>query len=92
VSRDASRVDQLFYLILAFCRPLPAIGPLRSGAGLPNVPAAVGVAPWGNHQLSVNGAAHMAASSPASRMPEDRLQGAMGPFDAAMQPAGLIPG
>jgi len=92
VSRDASRVDQLFYLILAFCRPLPAIGRLRSGAGLPNVPAAVGVAPWGNHHLLVDGAAHPAAPSPASRTPEDRPAGALTPLDAAMQSAGLIPG
>jgi subtilisin family serine protease len=92
VSRDANRVDQLFYLILAFCRPLPAIGRLRSGAGLPNVPAAVGVAPWGNHHLLVDGAAHPAAPSPASRTPEDMPAGALTPLDAAMQSAGLIPG
>jgi len=91
-NRDAGRVDQLFYLILAFCRPLPAIGPLRSGAGLPNVPAAVGVAPWGNHYLPPDGAPHLAAPSPASRAPEDTLQAALAPVDAAMQSAGLIPG
>ncbi len=91
-SRDAGRVDQLFYLILAFCRPLPAIGPLRSGAGLPNVPAAVGVAPWGNHYLPPDGAPHLAAPPPASRAPEDTLQAALAPLDAAMQSAGLIPG
>src|SRR5262249_2382441 len=91
VSRDARRVDQLFNLILAFCRPLPALGRLRSGAGLPYVPAAVGVAPWGN-QLPVDGAAHGSAPSPSSRTQEDRLQGALAPLDAAMQSAGLIPG
>jgi subtilisin family serine protease len=92
VSRDANRVDQLFYLILAYCRPLPAIGPLRSGAGLPNVPAAVGVAPWGSHHAPPDGAPHLAAPSPASRTPEDTLQAALAPLDAAMQSAGLIPG
>jgi subtilisin family serine protease len=45
-SRDEGRVDRLFQLILASCRPLPAIGPLRSGLGLPSLPA-VDVAPWG---------------------------------------------
>jgi subtilisin len=88
VSRDASRVDQLFYRILAFCRRLPAIGPLRSGAGLPNVPAAVGMAPWGNHHPAFDGAV---APSQASRTQEDTLQAAMAPLDAAMQSAGLIP-
>jgi hypothetical protein len=92
VSRDANRVDQLFYLILAFCRPLPAIGSLRSGAGLPNVPAAVGVAPWAHHHLPPDGAARLAPPSPASRTPEDTLQAALAPLDAAMQSAGLIPG
>jgi subtilisin len=92
VSRDANRVDQLFYLILAYCRPLPAIGPLRSGAGLPNVPAAVGVAPWGDHHAPPDGGPHLAAPSPTSRTPEDTLQAALAPLDAAMQSAGLIPG
>jgi subtilisin family serine protease len=92
VSRDANRVDQLFYLILAFCRPLPAIGRLRSGAGLPNVAAAVGVAPWGSHHLLLDGAANPAAPSPVSRTPEDMPAGGLAPLDAAMQSAGLIPG
>jgi len=92
-TRDASRVDRLFYQILASCRPLPAIGPLRSGAGLPNVPAAVGMTPWpwGTDGLPHNGKARIAAP-PAPPTPEESLRAALAPLQAAMQSAGLIPG
>jgi subtilisin family serine protease len=91
VGRDASRVDRLFQLILASCRPLPAIGQLRSGVGLPNVAAAVGVAPWGTYDLPRDGAAQVAAPPAAPWTPEDSLRAALAPLDAAMQSAGLIP-
>jgi len=92
VSRDEGRVDRLFQLILASCRPLPALGPLRSGLGLPSVPAAVGIAPWGTHAMARGSSAHTAAPSQAARMPEDSLGAALAPLEAAMQAAGLIPG
>src|SRR5262249_48340801 len=47
--RNANRVDSLFRLMLASCRPLPELGPGRVGAGMPDVPIAVGVAPWGTY-------------------------------------------
>ena len=89
--RDASRVDRLFQLILAACRPLPGIGSARSGAGLPNVPAAVGVTPWESHWTSRGSSAQPAPSSAASPAPEDPLRAAFAPLEAAMQSAGLIP-
>ena len=90
MSRDASRVDRLFQLILASCRPLPAIGPLRSGAGLPNVAAAVGMAPWEAQFIAPGPSADQAVPSAASQAPEDPLQAALAPLEAAMRSAGLL--
>ncbi|MGN6796143.1 MAG: S8 family serine peptidase [Streptosporangiaceae bacterium] len=87
MNRDAGRVDRLFQLILASCRPLPAIGPLRSGAGLPNVPAAVGVTPWETLATAREFSVHPAASQGS----EDPVRAAFAPLEAAMQSAGLIP-
>jgi len=93
-SRDASRVDRLFYQILASCRPLPAIGPLRSGAGVPNVPAAIGMTQWswGTYDLPRNGEAPAGAPPAIPPQLEESLRAALAPLDAAMQSAGLIPG
>jgi hypothetical protein len=71
-SRDEGRVDRLFQLILASCRPLPAIGPLRSGLGLPSLPA-VDVAPWGTRATAPGSSAHPAIPSAAARTPVDPL-------------------
>lgn len=47
--RGPVRVQRLFQLLHAGCQPLPAIDPLRVGAGLPDAVAAVGLVP-GNQQ------------------------------------------
>ena len=88
VTRDANRVDRLFELILDSCRPLPAIGPLRSGAGMPDVPTALGVAPGRRHA-----AAHVPEGSqaPPSAVPgpaEDPLRAVL----AVLETGGLLPG
>jgi subtilisin family serine protease len=87
-ARDASRVDRLFELILDCCRPLPAIGPLRSGAGLPDVPVAVGVAPGRTHVPTRMPANDQATPAAAPGPVIDPLRA----FLAAMESAGLIPG
>ena len=86
-ARDASRVDRLFQLILASCRPLPAIGPLRSGAGLPDVPVAVGAAPEETHVAAHVPPGDGAMPSATRGMAEDPFRAVL----AAMQSAGLIP-
>ncbi|SFE41392.1 Subtilase family protein [Actinoplanes philippinensis] len=44
-ARDSARVDHLFELIRGSCRPLPLGDPTRSGAGLPDAVAALGLVP-----------------------------------------------
>ena len=44
-ARDGNRVDRLFDLIRGSCRPLPLGDPGRSGAGLPDAVAALGLIP-----------------------------------------------
>ncbi len=90
VMRDASRVDRLFQLILASCRPLPELGPLRSGAGIPDAAVAVGVAPWGSYATLRDPASHPFASSPDPRTQEELARAALVPLEAAMRSAGLI--
>jgi len=84
VARDASRVDALFRIILASCRPLPELGPLRVGAGLPDAGVAVGVAPWGDFATLVPAMTTL-ASQPASGA--DSLAS----LEAVMMSAGLLP-
>jgi subtilisin family serine protease len=91
MNRDARRVDRLFQLILASCRPLPAIGPMRSGAGLPNVPAAVGVTPWETLATAREFSVQQTAAPAPPQTPEDPVRAAFAPLEAAMQSAGLIP-
>lgn len=43
--RDSARVDRLFELIKGSCRPLALGDPTRSGAGLPDAVAALGLVP-----------------------------------------------
>ena len=45
--RGPVRVQRLFHLLRTGCRPLPAIDPMRVGAGLPDAVAAVGLIPGG---------------------------------------------
>ena len=90
--RDASRVDRLFQQILGSCRPLPAIGPSRSGAGMPNVAVAAGIAPWGSYGTLPEFPAVPAETAARSRASEDTVQAALATLDAAMRSAGLIDG
>jgi len=83
-ARDASRVDRLFGIILASCRSLPELGPLRVGSGLPDAGVAVGVAPWGD----------FATLLPAVRIFGDQsANGAdsLANLEAVMMSAGLLP-
>jgi subtilisin len=43
--RGPVRVQRLFHLLRAGCRPLPTIEPMRVGAGMPDAVAAVGLVP-----------------------------------------------
>jgi len=88
--RDSSRVDRLFQAILASCRPLPAIGPLLTGAGVPNVSAAVGIAPWEAQARVLGATAQAVAPGAGHQLPGDPVRSALAPLEAAMQAAGLI--
>jgi subtilase family protein len=88
----ASRVDQLFQLILASCRPLPGLSPLQCGAGLPDAAVAVGVTPAGGYP-SLTRPAYRPPGLPAGPAPAGELtRAALAPLEAAMWSAGLIPG
>jgi subtilisin family serine protease len=90
VERDATRVDHLFEVILASCRPLPQLGPFRSGAGLPDAAIAVGVAPRGAHtplRISLAGRETERRRETA----DDEAAATLAPLKAAMRSAGLIP-
>ncbi|MFI6325172.1 S8 family serine peptidase [Nonomuraea sp. NPDC050556] len=82
VTRSSVRVDHLFEVIKASCRPLPGLDPRWTGAGLPDAAVAVGVAPRGTH-ASYGVAPPVAAGEP------DAL---LAPLDAAMRSAGLVEG
>ncbi len=90
VARDASRADRLFQLILASCRPLPDLGPLRSGAGIPDAAVAVGVAPWGSHSRWHAAVPRWSASPGDPRGQEEPTRAALANLEAAMRSAGLI--
>src|SRR5215472_18395933 len=90
--RDASRVDRLFRQIIGSCRPLPDIGPSRSGAGIPNVAVAAGIAPWGSHATPPGFSAGSGEPAARSRASEDPVQAALATLEAAMRSAGLIDG
>jgi subtilisin len=92
VMRDANRVDRLFQLILASCRPLPALGPLQTGAGVPDAAVAVGVTPQGSYP-PLAGPVSRPPGSPAEPPPAEELtRAALASLEAAMWSAGLIPG
>jgi subtilisin len=90
--RDASRVDRLFQLILASCRPLPGLDPLRSGAGVPDAAVAVGVTPRGSYPPLAGQAYHPPGFPPESSPAEELTRAALASLEAAMRSAGLIPG
>ncbi len=90
VARDASRVDRLFQLILASCRSLPDLGPLRAGAGIPDAAVAVGVAPWGSHARRHDAVPSWSGSPADPRAQEEPIRAALANLEAAMRSAGLI--
>jgi subtilisin family serine protease len=89
-TRDASRVDRLFQLIIASCRPLPELGPLRAGAGIPDVAVAVGVAPWGSHARLLHPVSGPSAPPAGPHAQEEPARAALADLEAAMRSAGLI--
>jgi hypothetical protein len=91
VIRDASRVDRLFQQILGSCRPLPDIGPSRSGAGIPNVAVAAGIAPWVSYPTMPEHSGLPGEATARSLVSEDP-EAALAPLEAAMRSAGLING
>lgn len=92
VVRDETRVDRLFQLILASCRPLPGLDPLRSGAGVPDAAVAVGVTPRGSYPPMAGPAYHPPGSPPESAPAGELTRAALASLEAAMRSAGLIPG
>src|SRR5262249_49773498 len=86
--RDLSRVDHLFQVILAACRPLPFLDPTRSAAGVADVPVARGVAPQWPYPAPLRRAA--AAPNPALAGHGHQATAVMEPLQAAMWSAGLL--
>lgn len=87
MTRDSSRVDRLFQVIRASCRPLPQLDPRRTGAGMPDAAVAVGVAPWGAYPpMSFT----YGTAMPTTLSREDQVEHLLAPLDAAMRAAGLI--
>ena len=83
-ARDSGRPARLLEVIKGSCRPLPQLDPARTGAGIPDVAVALGVAPWGTHPPLP-----MPYPAPA---PTADGQTPLGPLDAAMRAVGLMPG
>jgi subtilisin family serine protease len=84
VTRDSGRPARLLEVITGSCRPLPQLDLARTGAGIPDVAVALGVAPWGAYPpLS------MPYPAPA---PTSDGRTPLGPLSAAMRAAGLIAG
>jgi len=84
VIRDSARPARLLEVIKGSCRPLPQLDPAQTGAGIPDVAVALGVAPWGTYPpLSMPYPAP--APTPDGRTPLE-------PLSAAMRAAGLIAG
>ncbi|WP_068923892.1 S8 family serine peptidase [Planobispora rosea] len=83
--RDSVRVDRLFEIIRASCRPLPQLDPSRVGAGVPDAAVAAGVAPVG---------AYAPVAAPYGPLPalvtrEEQAAALLEPLHAAMRAAGL---
>lgn len=83
LSRDAGRPARLAEVIRASCRPLPQLGPARTGAGVPDVAVALGVAPWGAYPP-------LAIPYPAPEPGQDGRV-SLEPLTEAMHAAGLLP-
>ena len=91
VTRDGDRIDRLFRQILASCRPLPELGPLWSGAGIPDAAIAVGVAPLGSRARQSGPSSRRSAEAADPPDDEELTRAALGSLEAAMWSAGLIP-
>ena len=93
VLRDAMRVERLFQVLVSSCRPMPELGSIRVGAGLPDAAVAVGVAPWGDfarlrwHFPGQPGLPNGGAGGSGAV----QADGTLAPLEAAMRSAGLIP-
>ncbi|WP_171075410.1 S8 family serine peptidase [Nonomuraea basaltis] len=85
-SRDSTRVDRLFQVIRASCRPLPQLGAFQTGSGLPDAAVAVGVAPWGTH--ATLSAPYGTVTGLVTR--EEQTEALLAPLDAAVRAAGLV--
>jgi len=81
-------VDHLFQVILAACRPLPFLDPIRSGAGVPDVAVAMGLAPQWPYSAPLMPAA--VAAEPALAGHGHQATAVMEPLRAAMWSAGLL--
>lgn len=90
-NRDATRVQHLLQLILGACQPLPELGPTRTGAGIPDAAAALGIAPRAIYGPFRTPAAQPRAPSSEPHTPGEVSQDALAPLEAAMRSAGLIP-
>jgi len=88
--RDASRVQRLFQVILASCRPLPQLDPTRAGAGLPDAAVAAGAVPWGMHAPLRAPFRTEFSGSLGPQAPDEQVAAALAPVRAAMRSAGLI--
>ena len=82
VTRDSSRPARLMEIIKSSCRPLPQLDPAGTGAGIPDAPVALSVAPWGAHPP-------LPLPYPAPAPAPDG-QTPLEPLNAAMLAAGLI--
>lgn len=92
VMRDAGRVDRLFQLILAACRPLPGLGPLQTGAGLPDAAVAVGVTPRGSYSPLADPVSRPPGAAAEVPPAQELTRAALASLEASMRSAGLIPG
>jgi subtilisin len=86
--RDVNRVDHLFQVILAACWPLPFLDPIRTGAGVPDVAVAMGLAPQWPYSAPLMPAA--VAAEPALAGHGHQATAVMEPLRAAMWSAGLL--
>jgi subtilisin family serine protease len=88
IGRGARRVDRMFELIRASCRPLALGDPGRSGAGLPDAAMALGLVPA---MPLAHPAEHGSSTTPPGVTLTAPSSDALDPLRAAMRAAGLLP-
>lgn len=89
-NRDASRAYHLAQLILGSCRPLPELGPARTGAGIPDAAVALGIASWGTSR-PYRATGQPGPASAAHSRPSELNQDTLASLEVAMRSAGLLP-